>query len=74
MEPYFELHHEIGIGPDARSAAHFQVDERDKTWRVRQALDDPERFHEWAIVTEVDLDASDAAGVAIVTPIAVERL
>jgi hypothetical protein len=41
---------------------------------VRQALDDPDGFHEWGIVTEVDLAASDETGTAVVRPIAVERL
>jgi superfamily II RNA helicase len=74
MEPYFADHPTLGIGPEARSASHFQVDERADTWRVRQALDDPDGCHEWGIVTEVDLAASDETGTAVVRPIAVERL
>ena len=45
-----------------------------RRWRVRQVLDDPDGFHEWAIVVEVDVDASDAEGVAVVRPLAVEQL
>jgi superfamily II RNA helicase len=33
-----------------------------RVWRVRQVLDDPEGDHDAAIVAEVDLAASDAAG------------
>jgi hypothetical protein len=78
MAPYFEQHPTVGIGPEARSPALFQVTELDdpenRTWRVRQVLDDPDGFHEWAIVLEVDVDASDAEGVAVVRPVAVEQL
>ncbi len=45
-----------------------------RRWRVRQVLDDPDGFHEWAIVLDVDVDASDAEGVAVVRPVAVEQL
>ena len=31
-------------------------------WRVRQVLDDPEGWHDTAMIAEVDLDASDEAG------------
>ena len=82
MAPYFEEHPTVGIGPEARSPALFQVTELDdpspdagrRRWRVRQVLDDPDGFHEWAIVLEVDVDASDAEGVAVVRPLAVEQL
>jgi uncharacterized protein YoaH (UPF0181 family) len=43
-------------------------------WRVRQVLDDPAGEHEWAIVLDVDLDASDERGEPVITPLAVERL
>ena len=35
-------------------------------WQVRQVLDDPEGWHDTAIVAEVDLAASDEAGVTCV--------
>jgi len=45
-----------------------------RTWKVRQVLDDPDGYHEWAIVATVDLDASDEAGVAVCHVDAVARL
>jgi hypothetical protein len=33
---------------------------------VRQILHDPEGNHDWRISAEVDLDASDEAGVAVI--------
>ena len=88
MAPYFEDYATVGIGPEARSPTLFQVvDERAaghidpidpidpvRRWRVRQVLDDPDGFHEWAIVIDVDLTASDDAGSAVVRPLAIERL
>jgi hypothetical protein len=50
------------------------LDEGVRLWRVRQILDDPSGFHEWAIVATVDLDASDEAGEAVVEIVGVERL
>jgi superfamily II RNA helicase len=75
LEPYFAEHHTVGIGPDARGPAWFQVDEQAEgaTWRVRQVLDDPEGFHEWALLVEVDRAASAATGEVVVRPPAVER-
>ena len=43
-------------------------------WRVRQVLDDPEGAHEWGLLVEVDLAASDAEGAPVVQPIGIERL
>ena len=49
----------VGIGPEARGAGLFQVTEATarRPWRVRQVLDDPDGYHEWAIVLDVDLAA-----------------
>ncbi|MGH9189942.1 MAG: DEAD/DEAH box helicase [Acidimicrobiales bacterium] len=74
LAPYFTEHDTIGTGPPARAAALLEVDEGPGRWRVRQILDDPAGFHEWAVVAEVDLDASVAAGEAVVAVTGVERL
>jgi superfamily II RNA helicase len=74
LAPYFAEHPSLGIGPQARSAAHFQISEGDGSWRVRQVLDDPEGFHEWAVIFSVDLAASDELGAPVLAPVAVERL
>jgi superfamily II RNA helicase len=61
-------HGAIETGPDARGPAMLVVDEDPgaRRWRVRQILDDPDGDHDWSITAEVDLDASDEAGVAVV--------
>jgi hypothetical protein len=59
---YFSTHDAIGTGPDARSAKWFEVAELDGHWRVRQVFDDPEGWHDTAIVAEIDLASSDDAG------------
>ena len=42
-----------------------------RRWRVAQTLDDPAGDRAWAITAEVDLDASDEAGKAVVRIVAV---
>jgi superfamily II RNA helicase len=75
MAPYFAEHDTIGTGPSARAAAMLDVDDaRGRAWRVRQILEDPAGFHEWALVATVDLDASDAAGEVVLQLEGVERL
>jgi superfamily II RNA helicase len=75
LAPYFDEHDTIGTGPSARAAAMLDVDESGgRTWRVRQILEDPAGFHEWALVATVDLDASDAAGEVVLQLEGVERL
>ena len=65
LASYFADHDRIGTGPDARSAHLFVVDHSPQRWSVRQVLDDPAGFHEWAMEATVDLAASDQAGVAV---------
>jgi hypothetical protein len=65
LEPYFDEHSEIGTGADARGPHLLMIDYRHDRWLVRQILDDPAGHHDWAITAEVDLPASDEAGVAI---------
>ncbi|HEY2428209.1 MAG TPA: DUF3516 domain-containing protein [Acidimicrobiales bacterium] len=62
MAPYFAAHPTIGTGPGARSGDLLDIEPAAGRWRVFQVLDDPDGFHEWAIVADVDLAASDAAG------------
>jgi superfamily II RNA helicase len=65
VEPYFDEHSEIGTGPNARGPHLLVIDCQPDRWLVRQILDDPAGHHDWAINAEVDLPASDAAGVAV---------
>ncbi|MEO7837473.1 MAG: DUF3516 domain-containing protein [Acidimicrobiales bacterium] len=74
LAPYFAEHDSIGAGAAARASALLEVAEGPEEWRVRQILDDPAGFHEWAIVATVDLAASIEAGEAVVRVTGVERL
>jgi hypothetical protein len=61
LEGYLEQHDEIDIGPDARGPHMLLVEKDARTWRVQQIIGDPEGDHDWRILAEVDLDASDEA-------------
>ncbi|HVE46238.1 MAG TPA: DUF3516 domain-containing protein [Acidimicrobiales bacterium] len=74
LAPYFAEHESIGTGGAARAASLSEVTEGPTEWKVRQILDDPAGFHEWAIVAIVDLAASVEAGEAVVKVVGVERL
>ncbi len=65
VEPYFEVHDEIGTGADARGPALLIIGEGPDRWRVRQIFDDPAGDHDWGISAEVDLAASAEAGEAV---------
>ena len=65
VEPYYAEHDRIGTGPDARGPALLLIEPGRDTWTVRQIFDDPAGDHDWGIVAEVDVAASDAAGVAV---------
>jgi superfamily II RNA helicase len=65
VEPYFEVHDEIGTGPDARGPALLIIDEGPSAWTVRQIFDDPAGDHDWGFSAEVDLAASAEAGQAV---------
>ncbi len=66
MEEYFAEFDDLGIGPDARSAAYLMIDEQPDRWVVRQIFDDPAADHDWGISAEIDLAASDELGEAAV--------
>ncbi|MGI8433988.1 MAG: DEAD/DEAH box helicase [Nocardioidaceae bacterium] len=76
LAAYWEEHAEVLTDADARGPALISIDTASLAspspehpggvWRVRQALHDPRGHHDWAILAEVDLAASDAAGEAAV--------
>ncbi|MGU3653984.1 DEAD/DEAH box helicase [Mycolicibacterium sp. A43C] len=68
---YFDEHDDIGIGPDARGPAMVIIDRQPGRWEVRQIIDDPAREHDWAMIAEIDLAASDEEGAAVVRLISV---
>jgi superfamily II RNA helicase len=74
IEPYFDAHDEIGTGPDARGPAMLIIDTQPDRWVIRQIFDDPAGDHDWGISAEVDLAASDEAGVAVLRVTAVGQL
>jgi hypothetical protein len=63
---YFAEHAELNTGADARGPALLIWDKQPGVWRVRQILDDPDGNHDWGIDVEVDLEASDEAGTAVI--------
>jgi superfamily II RNA helicase len=62
LEPYFQLHSDIGTGPGARGPALLHIAVEPEQWVVRQVFDDPAEDHDWGIGAVVDLPASDEAG------------
>lgn len=74
VEPYFDDHDEIGLGPDARGPAMLIMEQTGRRWSARQIFDDPEGDHDWGFSATVDLDASDEVGVPVVTVESVGRL
>src|SRR3954449_1307072 len=66
VQAYFAEHDELSTGADARGPALLIVDRSEpRLWRVRQILDDPAGDHDWGFDVEVDLDASDEEGHAV---------
>ncbi|WP_182376148.1 DEAD/DEAH box helicase [Nocardioides sp. WS12] len=66
LEAYFGEHRRLLTDGDARGPALLSVDKQAGRWEVTQTLHDPEGNHDWVIVAEVDLAASDEAGEAVV--------
>jgi superfamily II RNA helicase len=65
VRDYFAEHDDVGMGADARGPALLIIDRQPGVWRVRQILDDPAGDHDWGFDVEVDLEASDEEGVAV---------
>ena len=66
VRAYFAEHDEVRTGADARGPALLIIDRSEPgLWRVRQILDDPAGDHDWGIDVEVDLEASDEEGAAV---------
>jgi hypothetical protein len=65
LGPYWDIHDDIGTGPDARGPAMLLITEGTGSWDVRQIFDDAAGDHDWGISATVDLAASDAEGAAV---------
>ncbi len=81
IEDYEDVHGELSTGADARGPHLLVVREvvdsggsGSRVWSVRQIFDDPDGDHDWGITAEVDLDASDEAGAAVITVTGVGEL
>jgi superfamily II RNA helicase len=67
VRTYFAEHDEVRTGADARGPALLIVDKSQPgVWRVRQILDDPAGDHDWGFDVQVDLEASDEEGAAVI--------
>jgi hypothetical protein len=67
VQAYFAEHDEVGTGADARGPALLIWDRSEPgVWRVRQIVDDPAGDHDWGLDVEVDLEASDEEGHAVI--------
>jgi superfamily II RNA helicase len=66
IDAYFAEHDDVGTGADARGPALLIIDRQPGAWRIRQILDDPAGDRDWGFDVEVDLDASDEEGVAVI--------
>jgi hypothetical protein len=74
LDDYFDEHNDIGTGPDARGPGLLIITEEPGLWKVRQIFDDPAGNHDWGISAEVDLEASDETGTAVLRVTGVNRL
>ncbi|WJY01558.1 DEAD/DEAH box helicase [Curtobacterium sp. 458] len=68
LEEYYDAHDSIGTDADARSMEYLVLaeDTAARTWRARQIFADPSGDKDFGFSATIDLDASDAAGEAVV--------
>jgi hypothetical protein len=64
----------VGIGGNARGPALLIIDRGPNVWWVRQILDDPAGDHDWSFEAEVELEASDDEGAAVLRIVDAGRL
>ncbi len=66
LDAYYDAHELVGTDADARSAAHFELDEAPELathrWKVRQIVADEAGDHDFQILATIDLDATQEAG------------
>lgn len=69
LDAFFEAHEGIVIDGDARSMAYLSIDDSaekaDRIWHVVQTFKDEEGDRDFAIVADVDLDATQNEGEAV---------
>jgi superfamily II RNA helicase len=74
VREYFAEHDDLGTGADARGPAMLLIDRRPDIWKIRQVFDDPAGDHDWGFDVEVDLEASDEEGVAVLRVVDAGRM
>lgn len=74
LEAFFEAHEELLVDGDARSTAFFTIDESDElkptaegghVWHVHQIFHDGDGDHDFGIMADVDLDATQEESEAV---------
>ncbi len=74
LEAFFEAHEELLVDGDARSTAFFTIDESDElkpaaegghVWHVHQTFHDSDGDHDFGIMADVDLDATQEESEAV---------
>ena len=69
LDAYLEAHEEILLDADARSAAMFTVDMADEkaahVWHVHQIFADEDGDHDFGIMADLDLDATQDGAEAV---------
>ena len=69
LDAYHEEHEEILTDGDARSTAMFSIDESDEqaahVWHVHQIFADESADHDFGIMADLDLDATQEEGEAV---------
>jgi superfamily II RNA helicase len=74
MDGYFDEHDDLGIGPGARGPSMLLIEEQPRRWLVRQIFDDPAGDRDWGITAEIDLEACDEEGTAVIRVVDVGRI
>lgn len=74
LEAFFKTHEELLVDGDARSTAFFTIDESDElkpategghVWHVHQIFHDSDGDHDFGIMADVDLDATQEESEAV---------
>ena len=74
LEAFFEAHEELLVDGDARSTAFFTIDESDElkpaaegghVWHAHQIFHDSDGDHDFGIMADVDLDATQEESEAV---------
>ena len=66
LDAFYDAHEDVLLDAHARSTAFFSVDDSDErathVWHVHQVFSDTDEDHDFGIMADVDLDATQEAG------------